>query len=259
LDFANQTARALLFLFHVVRFFSVIKYHKSHITFTLCFVQLALTIYTAYYKFELFSAKETKEIQKPADEWAKSKKLTAVINAGMYQADGYTNTGYMKNYDFINNPALNSKYNAVVAFNRKNDSVPEFQIIDLKCQNWDELKAQYHTLIQGIRMIDCNQKNVWSYQEQRWSIAAIGTDKSGNVLFLHASYPYRVHDFINMLLKSSLDIKNAMYLEGGPEASFYLNHLIKIEQVGSYETGFREDDDNYHFWAIPNVIGITKK
>ena len=51
-----------------------------------------------------------------------------------------------------------------------------------------------------------------------------------------------------------------MYLEGGPEASFYLSHNeLMIEKMGSYETGFNENDDNNEFWQIPNVIGITKK
>ena len=68
------------------------------------------------------------------------------------------------------------------------------------------------------------------------------------------------YDFINILLESSLNIYNLMYLEGGPEASFYLNHNgLKVEKMGSYETGFREDDSNNEFWSIPNVIGITKK
>lgn len=32
-----------------------------------------------------------------------------------------------------------------------------------------------------------------------------------------------------------------------------------MKNMGSYETGFREDDDNKEFWSIANVIGITKK
>ena len=91
-------------------------------------------------------------------------------------------------------------------------------------------------------------------------MVVIGIDKEGNVLFIFSRSPYSVYDFINMLLAPSIKLYNAMYLEGGPEASFYLNHNgHKVKKMGSYETGFNENDDNHRFWPIPNIIGITKK
>lgn len=220
-----------------------------------------LKINPNYYKFNLISSKEHYEENKTAKGWAKTRGLLAVINAGMYRDDYKTNTGFMKNYDFVNNGRVNeTNYNTITAFNRKDETVPEIQIIDLKCQNWDDLKNKYHSYVQGIRMIDCNQKNKWSQQDKKWSMSAIGMDKQGNCLFMFARSPYSVHNFNNILLNSSLDIYNAMYLEGGPEASFYLNHnATKLEKFGSYETGFWENDDNDKFWEIPNIIGITKK
>jgi len=211
------------------------------------------------YGFELISAKESGESNKTAEEWAKSRNLLAVVNAGMYQLDHKTNVGYMKNYEFINNKNLNN-YNSVLAFNRKNSSIPEIQIIDLKCQNWEELKDKYHSLSQGIRMIDCNQNNRWAQNDKKWSMVVIGIDKQGNALFLFTRSPYSVHDFINILLDLPLDIYNAMYLEGGPEASFYLNYDgLLVKRFGSYESGFYEHNGNNTYWEIPNVIGIIKK
>ena len=88
----------------------------------------------------------------------------------------------------------------------------------------------------------------------------IGMDKKGNALFIFTRSPYSVHNFINILLQLPLSIHNAMYLEGGPEASFYLNHnKFEIRKFGSFETGFNLDDSNSTFWPIPNVIGIKKK
>jgi hypothetical protein len=218
-----------------------------------------LKINPRYYNFKLISAKEKNEPNKTAKEWAKSRDLAAVINAGMFQKDFKTNVGFMKNYDFINSGRLN-KYKAVTAFNRKTPDVPEFQIIDLKCQDWNILKTQYHSFVQGIRMIDCRQKNRWSPQEKKWSMVVIGMDKKGNALFIFTRSPYSVHNFINILLQLPLSIYNAMYLEGGPEASFYLNHKgIEMQRFGSYETGFNLDDGNNSYWPIPNVIGIQKK
>ncbi len=211
------------------------------------------------YNFHLISAKQEQEYKKTAEEWADKKGLIALVNAGMFMGDG-TNTGFMKNYNFFNNKKMASSYNSVVSFNRMEESSPEFQIIDLRCQDWNILKEKYNSFSQGIRMIDCNQRNVWEKQNKKWSMSVIGEDKEGNALFIFSRSPYSVHDFIDILLKLPLNIKKAMYLEGGPEASFYLNSKEKIiKKCGSYETGFNENDLNQDFWPIPNVIGITKK
>lgn len=217
-----------------------------------------LKIDPSKYEFSLFSAKENGESLRTAKEWGEHKKQIAVINAGMHLSDYATNVGYMKDFDFTNNKKLN-KYNTIAAFNRKNDSVPYFQIIDLKCQKWEDLKNEYNSFTQSIRMVDCNQNNTWSQQDKIWSMVVIGMDKDGNALFVFSRSPYTVHDFINILLKAPLNIYNLMYLEGGPEASFYLNHKgFNIEKMGSFETYFFENDINNEFYEIPNIIGITK-
>lgn len=211
------------------------------------------------YDFRLFNAKEAKTDIQTAREWAGHGQLTGVVNAGMFQQDYRTHVGYMKHYDYYNNTYI-SKDNCMVAFNRKDSTVKPFQIIDLKCQDWEQLRDQYHTFIQGIRMIDCHQKNRWSQQEKKWSMVVIGMDKQGNALFIFSRYPYTVHDFINILLAHPVGIYNAMYLEGGPEASLFLDHpKASLELFGSYETGFMENDDNDRAWPIPNVIGFVKK
>lgn len=218
-----------------------------------------LKIDPQYYQFNLLTAKQKKIKPLTAKKWASTYNQIAVINAGMYQQDHRTNVGYMRNFDNINNSRLN-KNNTIVAFNRKDDSVSEFQIIDMTCQNWEELKDKYHSFSQSIRMVDCNQKNRWGKQAKKWSMAAIGKDTNGNALFVFSRSPYTVYDFIKMLLDAPIDLYNLMYLEGGPEASFYVDqNNIQIANMGSYETGFNENDDNNFFWRIPNVIGISKK
>ena len=212
-----------------------------------------------HFDLKLISAKEKNEDIRTAKEWAQDKGLIAAFNAGMYLMDYQTNKGYMKNYDFINNPRVNAD-NTILAFNPKSDSVPRAQIIDRKCQDWEKLRESYHSYTQSIRMIDCNQKNRWSRQEKLWSMVVVAADKAGNILFIFCRSPYRVHDFINMQLQAPINIYNMMYLEGGPEASFYLNHpKKKVERFGSYETGFMTSDKNNQFWEIPNVIGVVKK
>lgn len=218
-----------------------------------------LKIDPTLYDFNLFSAKEVGERIRTADQWAGDKGQIAIINAGMYQADFATNVGFMQDYDFVNQARLN-KDNTIAAFNPKDASVPPFQIIDRTCQDWEEMKMKYHSYTQSIRMMDCQQKNRWGKQAKKWSMVVIGADEKGNALFMFSRSPYSVHDFINILRKAPIELYNLMYLEGGPEASFYLHHAgTHIARMGSYETGFNENDDNKRFWQIPNVIGVRKK
>ncbi len=218
-----------------------------------------LKIDPQYYDFKLLSAKEENVENKTLKEWAKTKKLIAAINAGLYQQDNKTNVGYMKNYNFINNSHLN-KDNAILAFNRKDSTFPEIQIIDLKCQNWGELKNKYNSYTQCIRMIDCHQNNTWSQQQEESSISAIAIDKHGNALFIFSYSPFSVHDFTNILKLLPLDIYNAMYLEGAAPASFYFNYKgIGVEKAGSFRYSPEENENKDIAWELPNVIGIVKK
>jgi uncharacterized protein YigE (DUF2233 family) len=218
-----------------------------------------LKIDPAHYNFTLVSAKQPGEGVATAEAWAKKKNLIATFNTSMYRMDFQTSVGFMKHYDFVNNGELNAD-NTIAAFNRKDESVPEVQIIDRTCQNWEELKTKYNSFSQSIRMVDCHQNNKWQVDEKRWSMIVMCMTKDGKVLFAFTRSPYTVHNFIKMLLKLPLNIHNMMYLEGGPEASMYVNHKgVEVKKFGSYETGFNENDDNNEFWQIPNMIGISKK
>lgn len=193
-----------------------------------------------------------------AEEWSDQKGYVAVINAGMFDIN-HKNLGFMMNFDVSYNSKLN-KDNAILALNPKDNTVPTAQIIDLKHQDWDVLKDKYYSFTQSIRMVDINGYNKWTLHELKWSTSAVAIDKDGNLLFIHSRSPYQVHVFINILLESPFNIKNMMYLEGGPEASLFVNYNGTIvRKVGSYETNFNENDNNNQFWVIPNIIGVKQK
>lgn len=222
----------------------------------------ALRIDPTQFELLLASTKFAGHNGRKADEWADSLGLIAVVNAGMFSLDDYvTCTGYMKHYDQVNNPNMNSSYNLIAAFNPQSASGdPAYRIIDRRCENWDTWKNRYNSYVQGIRIIDCNQVNRWSKQEKFWSMVLLGEDLDGNMLFLFTRSPYRVHDLSKMILKLPIRIAKLMYLEGGPEASLYISHpRLKVAKMGSYETGFNPRDNNQQFWSIPNIIGIKKK
>jgi hypothetical protein len=212
------------------------------------------------YAFKLLSASETGNLRLTAKEWCQRQNLISAVNAGMFQGDGITHVGYMKNFSHINNPRLNRTHNAVLAFNPIDSTLPQIQIIDRKCQDFEIYRERYNTFVQNIRMISCRQENVWSKQEKKSSMVVFAVDQEGSVLFIFTRAPYSVHDFTNLLLGLPLSIYNAMYLEGGPEASLYLDTVrLKLSHVGGHDIGFEENDRNQEFWPIPNVIGFRKK
>ncbi len=212
------------------------------------------------FDFEIYCASQYNNKLRTVKEWAQDFNLVAAINAGMFAKDYLTSVGFLKSGDHVNNPTVNHSYNCVFACGPLEDGLPAARIIDRQCENFPDLRKKYRSFVQGIRMISCHQKNVWEQQPNQWSIAALGFDKGGNILFIHCRSPYTVHDFINILLKLPLEIRNAMYLEGGPPASLYYSlQGLQNELAGSYETDFLLNNNNQISWQIPNVIGVKKK
>jgi len=225
-----------------------------------------LKIDPKHFNFHLVLATENGLVKKPVDVWCETKNLLAGINAGMFHGTtskpgwyGFVNTGYTRNYKHVHNPVQNSD-NAFIVFHPKDKNLPEFQILDKTCQAVPKILSSYQSVVQGIRILDCNKKVVWAQDKKKWSMCILCTDEEGNCLFVHCRSPYTVHDFMTQLLTLVPSINRAIYLEGGPEASLYLNAPSrKLALMGSYETGFWEKDDNQMLWDLPNVIGISPK
>lgn len=213
----------------------------------------------ARYEANIYSSKLIDHQNHTAPQWSKKHKLIALVNAGMYQMDHETNVGYMKANGKINQSRFN-KDKAFFVSGPIEDSLPAWQLVDRDCQDWENILKKYTNATQSIRMLNCGRGNTWGQQAKYWSMVAIGTDSKGRLLFLFCRSPYSVHDFIDMAKALPIDLQRCMYLEGGPEASFYVQTAdTTIGKMGSYETGFFESDDNSEFWSIPNVIGLRSR
>ena len=195
----------------------------------------------------------------PIDSWMRNEKLVAAINAGVFEANGIT-TGYSRIGGRVLNPDWKSKYGAVLAIDPNDPALPSAAILDSECDDLNEQQKHYRVVLQGMRMIDCKGANMWPTAPRIWSTAALGIDDQGRLLFIHARSPWDVHDFIDILKELPLGIQRAMYLEGGPEASLSVEAGdISVTHVGSWETGFNENDNNTSNWQLPNVIGVRRK
>lgn len=191
-------------------------------------------------------------------DWANKNGLVAAINASMYQKNMMSSVSFMKSRQHTNNTWV-SKDKTVLAFDPNEKNLLPVRIIDRDCEDFNTLRKQYGTLVQSIRMISCQGENMWKQQKKIWSIAAIGLDHQGRILFIHVRSPYTTHDLIDMLLELPIGLKQAMYVEGGADAQLYINTgKEEYEFIGSYSTGTREHDENTYSQPIPNVLGLVR-
>jgi len=196
-------------------------------------------------RFKLLSASEHENRPRSLKEWSENFGLDAVINASMYQEENLDrSTGFMKNFDHLNNPTINSRYGAFIVFNPVDPLLPAVQFIDRRLQpDWKQRIEKYQTVIQNYRMISAGEQTGWYRDEKVHSTAALGMDREGNVLFIFSAMPRTTNDFIDFLLRLPLDIRDVMYLEGGAYAGLYWRDArTGLERLPSLK--------------IPNVIGV---
>ena len=197
-----------------------------------------------------------------AREWAQKHKYAAVINAGMFDTDGRTHLGYMRIRDRVLNGKVNA-YQSVLAFDpRDGKKVPAARIFDLDAagSGLQTILDDYASALQNLRLIKRPGINQWGKQTREWSEAAVGEDSVGHVLFIYSRSPFSMHDLNLELLAAGIGVVAAQHMEGGPEAQLYVHAgATEFEMFGSYETSFKENDENSVAWPVPNVIGVRPR
>ncbi|GBU21634.1 hypothetical protein R80B4_01534 [Fibrobacteres bacterium R8-0-B4] len=187
--------------------------------------------------------------------WAAKAGMAAVVNAAMYQADYRTSVSHMKTSTHVNNPRI-SKDKTILVFEPLKKGIPTARIVDLQCEDFEEIRQLYGSAVQSIRMLSCAGKNVWQESERRWSIVSAATDKSGNLLLIQCTAPHSVYEFVNILRELPISIDRAMYMEGGgPSQMFIGTAKDTMEFIGDFSSGGRPAGAA----QLPNVLGIKKK
>jgi Phosphodiester glycosidase len=197
-----------------------------------------------------------------AREWSQTHKYAGAINAGMFQTDGKTHLGYLRSRDHAYNSRVNS-YQSVMAFDpHQPNKVPAFRMFDLDSPgvNLQAILADYASGVQNLRLVKRPGLNQWAQQSREWSEAAVGEDSEGRVLFIYSRSPFSMHDLNQELLVAGIGLVAAQHMEGGPEAQLYVHAGdTELEMFGSYETSFKENDENSAAWPVPNVIGVRQR
>jgi hypothetical protein len=219
-----------------------------------------LRIDPAHFRFHLLNASASADGRPlTARQWCVRNGLVAAINASMFQRDRRSSVSFMRTGGHTNNPRI-SKDKAVLAFDPRAPGARPVRLIDLQFESFPDARRRYGTLIQSIRMLSADGRNVWRPQPKRWSAAVIGEDGRGRILFIHCRSPYRMHDLVNHLRALPIELGRAMYVEGGPEAQLYVRSGGReFELVGSYETGFPASDSNRRARPVPNVVAIGRR
>jgi len=222
-----------------------------------------LKIDPTFFDFNLLTATEYGNKLRTVDNWSGEFGMEIVINAGMYGLKkNHPNKGYLKNFNHFNNPVINSYYNAMMVMHPVDNTGISFQLVDLTCVPFDSIKNRYYSFCQGMRMIDCDG-NPMAFQknpDQSCSMILLSTDSHGLIYIVFTRSPYTHQKMIKFLKSFPFNLRQTIYLEGGPEASLFIKtNKVTISKYGSYVSKTWANDKNDHFWELPNVIGVRRK
>ncbi|MEC7524377.1 MAG: phosphodiester glycosidase family protein [Myxococcota bacterium] len=191
------------------------------------------------------------------DRWVRDFGLHGGINAGMFLPNRRP-VGTLIDRGEVISDRDPARYDAIVGWDPRGPRSP-IAVGGAGCPaSRAQILARYGSAVQGFRtMIDCRGRARPWPSRRRYSAAAFGADSQGRAVFLHVRTPYRVAVLNRMLEQLDLGIRGLVYMEGGPESSLVVRAPgHRVAEMGSWEDGFFESDDNRRFWELPSVIGF---
>lgn len=210
------------------------------------------------YPLRLLAARTVGGGRRPLPKWAAEFGLIGLVNASMYREDDHS-TGLLVASGQAMTEIDNREMSGYLAFDPVRPEDPPVVVGGRACPGFDldVLRSRYRSVVQNYRLLDCDAKPIAWKDEKVYSAAALGIDGAGNIVFVASRPPHRMADFAAMLVAPEVGLRAALYVEGGPEVSLYVQAGGRtFEEIGSYESGFQEDDGNRAFWPIPNVVGF---
>lgn len=197
---------------------------------------------------------------RPAPAWLADLDLVAAINSGMF-LDGGRSVGLLIDGDHVDQPRDNAKLGGYLAFGPRVAGAPAVIIAGRDCPGFDlaALRARYRTVVQSYRLLGCDGGAIAWADAKAYSAAAIAVDRAGRVVLVHARAPFLMRELAAALARPALGLVGALFVEGGPEATVAVAGDAPLLLLGSYETGFVEDDHNREAWALPNLIALARR
>lgn len=213
-----------------------------------------------HFDFHLFSAKWEDGRARTMREWSEAKDLAAAINACMYQTDGLTSTGYLRKGEKHSNGRIVKRYGAFFVSGPRQSGLPRAAVLDRTSDDWQALLPLYENVVQNFRLMGRNGEQLWPENGPRHAVAAVAEDRTGRILFMLCSEPVSVHDFVDALnAYPELDLKAAMYAEGGSDASLIENRRDSSRLLnGLSPTGYMLSTRGNDI-PLPNILGAKRR
>jgi len=217
-----------------------------------------LRIDPALFRFSLHSAGAEGQASRSLSAWAEQEELILAINASMYLQDYITSTGYLRYGAHVNNSRIHSKFGAFFVAEPDAPDLPKAAILDRECDPWKELLPRYMLVAQNYRMIDADGKVLWLPGGSEHSIAAVGQDREGHILFIHCRVPMTGEAFAAALLRMPLALRSLMYVEGGSQAAMLVRcPALRRLWIGQSSMTFLHTPETGS--ALPNVLGVRRR
>jgi uncharacterized protein YigE (DUF2233 family) len=223
------------------------------------------------HKLRLLTATREPDV-KTLPEWVEQHHLSGAVNAGMFH-DDLSSVGMLVSGDVRNNEKSNPKFGGYFAWDaiaptsvktagKTTAKVNSIDVFGKGCKGFqvEQLTKEYRSISQSYRLIGCDGEALPWKDPKAYSIAGIGVDRNGWIVTMHARSPHKPVDISATLGQPAVNLRGMIFVEGGPEASMIArgDDKLAVSRVGSYETGFVENDDNHVFWKLPLVIGIER-
>lgn len=233
--------------------------------------------------FTLSMASEKGQALSLAD-WSRKERLVAGINAAMYLPDNLTSTGYMRSEDSVNNHRVGGRLGAFFVAGRRKADIPRADIIEKGTPGWQERLEDYGIVVQNYRFLSSDGRLLWPGGGQMHSMAVVGRDRRGNIMFILSQEPLSVERFAWYLANFPLELTTVMYVEGGRQAGLFVRTdgapgegEERAKGVSEHFAGaaaYVSDDCVIHVWkgrqsllgtkgnpdaALPNIIGVRRK
>lgn len=196
--------------------------------------------------------------QRTLDRWVHDASLVAAINAAMYEPDGRA-SGLCVHRGLEEGPD-DPLFGGFYLLDPIMPSTTSFAMMGRDCPGFDlpTLRAAWGSIVATYRLLDCEGHPIAWVDPDRYSAAAIGTDREGRLVMVHSRTPYRMRELAEMLGASSLGFTQLFFVEGGPEATL----IVEAGELHVREVGLRRDlpdgvePEHDVLYALPNVLGV---
>jgi hypothetical protein len=207
--------------------------------------------------FHLYSAALSGGQSMTAEDWAIKEDVQLVFNAGMYIPGTLRSKGQMNVRGSWNQSESLSSFGGI--FFLDGAAGNGFDIKDKSCREAKNGIESYSSHFECMRILDyLGIPLSWEKKKQRCSMLVAAEDSLGNLVLAFCRSPMSQSEMARFLSRLPIGLRTALYLEGGPETSLFINLPGKKPEhwIGTYVSDTWEKTDNQEFRLLPNVVGI---